>query len=450
MEAAEQHIGRGVGRSILVVDDEQSIRRTLEGIFLDEGFEVITASNGEEALKLFAQHTPSLVLLDIWLPGIDGISTLRHIRSLNSNTPIIMMSGHASISSAIEATRIGASEFIEKPLELSNLLETVYGLFDNRTVEKNSLGDAGSEVNYNSQNYDSQAVNPSIDPSVFFKFKRGTAIVPQKTLKSSAILYGQGLHTGRKSGLMLEPLPENSGIHFAGVGEQRAVPGHLDYVQSTGFATTIRLGNTQAGTIEHLMSAINAFGITNLLIKCNGEVPVMDGSALDFCKLFQDIGVKEQEGEWFDLTVTEKSTVNGKNKEEWISVEPADAFIIDYTLRYPNPIGEQRFVFTLDSIDNYIREIAPARTFGFVKDIGFLQRNGLALGGRFDNFVLVGETGPINTDLRFSDEFVRHKILDAIGDLYLFGRRLRGKVTASMTGHSDNVELLRAILQTIK
>ena len=118
---------------------------------------------------------------------------------------------------------------------------------------------------------------------------------------------------------------------------------------------------------------------------------------------------------------------------------------VDYTLSYPKPLGDQNYKFSLTDPESYKAEIAPARTFGFVKDIGRLQQHGLALGGRFDNFVLFGDTGPLNGSLRFPDEPVRHKILDAIGDLYLLGRRLRGKVTACMTGHSDNADLLRQI-----
>ena len=128
---------------------------------------------------------------------------------------------------------------------------------------------------------------------------------------------------------------------------------------------------------------------------------------------------------------------------------PFDGFEIDYTLEYPEPVGRQRFVFRLDDPSAYRREIAPARTFGFAKDIGALQRQGLALGGRFDNFVLFGEDGPINCELRFPDEPVRHKILDAFGDLYLLGRRLQARVIARMTGHTQNISLLKKVRELL-
>ncbi len=129
-----------------------------------------------------------------------------------------------------------------------------------------------------------------------------------------------------------------------------------------------------------------------------------------------------------------------------LSIEPADEFSVSYLLRYPPPVGEQSYEFTLTSPEDYKREIAPARTFGFMKDLKMINELGLGSGGRLDNFILVGEDDVINTDLRFPDEFVRHKILDIIGDLYLLGYPIRGKVTARLTGHRDNIALLRQIV----
>jgi UDP-3-O-acyl N-acetylglucosamine deacetylase len=191
------------------------------------------------------------------------------------------------------------------------------------------------------------------------------------------------------------------------------------------------------------MSALCAYGVSNVLIKCNGEVPVMDGSAREFCRLFENVGLTEQDGEWYEIAV-QKAIEVGDGKES-IRIEPADEFAVDYTLRYPEPVGEQRFSFTLTDAAAYRDQIASARTFSFVKDVGHLQRQGLALGGRFDNFLLIGAEGAINGEWRFPNEPVRHKVLDAIGDLFLLGRRLRGKVTACMTGHSDNIALLKRI-----
>jgi UDP-3-O-[3-hydroxymyristoyl] N-acetylglucosamine deacetylase len=426
---------------VLVVDDEASIRRSLGGILKDEGMNVIEAADGESAISMLIQHKPSLVLLDIWMPGIDGLETLKKIKELSPSTLVVMISGHATISTAVAATRLGAADFLEKPLGLTTTIEVV-----RRVLEQSQRSQSQSQLLWETIEPSSVGplrTSPPLNRVVFAHQALRGAARPQKTIAHAAILYGQGLHSGRKSGLILEPLPPNSGIHFVGVSETTTVPAHVDFVESTGFATTVRLGQTQAGTIEHLMSALCAYGISNLLIKCNSEVPVMDGSALDFCKLFDNVGLTDQDGEWYEIAVPE--TLHIGNGKESIRIEPAEHFSIDYTLRYPEPVGEQRFTFTLQGPESYRSEIAPSRTFSFIKDVGYLQKQGLALGGRFDNFLLIGTEGAINDAWRFPNEPVRHKILDAIGDLYLLGRPLRGKVTACMTGHSDNIALLQHV-----
>ena len=462
---------------ILIVDDEPSICSTLESVFKDEGYLVASVQNGEDALKEIKEKFPDLVLLDIWMPGLDGIETLKRIKQTFPRLPVIMMSGHASLQTAIDALKIGAVDFIEKPIELAKLLNSVANsITDNRLNLNNSninnhnlkkdnqtpsdskdiQLDSSSAENVNKELKNNNSVKINTEPFQREIFWKGNAN-KQRTLKSSAVLYGQGLHSGRKSGLMLEPLPENSGIHFAGVGEPSAVPAHLDFVDSTGFATTIKLDSkinpqaTKAGTIEHLMSALAVFGITNLLVKCDGEVPVMDGSSREFCELFKNVGIVEQESHNYEIKVPTLTRYE-KNSNEWIQIEPQDFLSIEYFLSYPKPVGDQKYYIEFkgnqsQNIQTYETEIAPARTFGFMKDIGFLQKQGLALGGRFDNCILIGEDGPLNTNLRFQDEFARHKILDMLGDLYLLGRPLCGKITASMTGHSDNVELLKKIME---
>ena len=465
---------------ILVVDDEVSIGNTLAQILSDEGYQVEVVTDGEAALELMGQIRPKLVFLDIWMPGLDGIEVLKQIKQFwRDEVSVVMISGHATISTAVESTKLGADGFIEKPFDLEQVLGVVQRCFDSPRVDfvgKDLLGSDPLRKDENSQSekaiqlklktptskssrnkLEVEEVNNKlaignfsgcqIKPVVFEEsFARGTAF-PQRTLKASAILYGQGLHSGRKSGLVLEPLPPNSGIHFVSVANSEAVPAYLDFVRSTGFATTLRRGSVRVGTIEHLLSALHAYGITNLLVKCENEVPVMDGSAIPFCDLLDDVGVEDQDQSYHSIKVDRVVRVD--HGREWIQIEPASGFSVDYTLNYPNPIGIQRFVFELDNPKNYRSEIAPARTFGLLKDIGYLQKQGLAQGGRFDNFVLIGDQGPLNGELRFSDEFVRHKILDVIGDLFLLGRRIEGKVTARMTGHSDNVELLAAIRKSL-
>ena len=444
-------------KTILVVDDDTSIRHSLQGLLTDEGYTVIEAASGEDALALIQTATPDVVLLDIWMPGLDGLQTLERIKQSYQDLPVVMISGHATIATAVQATRMGASDFIEKPVDLDAVL----------LVIKKALGKE-KNVQQLRTNQDAALAQEPIDaeltqvasetkthitPIVFTKKALLGDGVEQKSLSRAAILYGLGLHSGKKSGLVLEPLPANSGIHFVGVSEKTIVPAHVSFVESTGWATTLKLGDTQVATIEHLMSALHAYGISNLLIKCNGEVPVFDGSSKEFCNIIEATGIETQvdaqKSSWKEIVIQEP-IVFKKEKGEFIELLPADTFSIDYTLKYPAPLNTQEFVFTLDDPTSYKNEIAPARTFGFVKDISYLQKQGLALGGRFDNFCLIGDTGPINTNFRFTNEPVRHKILDAIGDLYLLGRRIRGKVRAVMTGHSDNIEILRLVLQKME
>ncbi len=426
---------------ILVVDDQADIRRAVGDVLADEGYQVALAEDGAVALKLLAQRQIGLVLLDIWLPGSDGIKILTQIRAQYPTLPVVMMSGHATIQMAMNAMKLGASDFLEKPLDLDQIVNTVKRVMDVARPEMH--------VTFDPSNADDQQATSAlmIDKIVFPTTKALGALFKQRTLARSILLYGTGLHSGAKSGLVLEPLSENSGIHFATVSRTEVVPAHVSVVSSTGFATTLSRGASAFSTVEHLMSAFSAYGITNMLVKCEGEVPVLDGSSREYCRLFEEVGIVEQDAPVHAIKIDRELKIEG-NRGEFIKIEPSDGFSIDYTLRYPEPVGEQHFSFNLNDSAEYKTEIAPCRTFGFVKDIGFLQRQGYAQGGRFDNFILFGEEGAINDSLRFPNEPVRHKILDAIGDLYLLGRPLQGKVTACMTGHSDNIELLALIAKT--
>lgn len=435
--------------TILVVDDESSIRKALNGALSDEGYTVTEAANGQDALTYITNNRVNCVLLDIWMPGLDGLETLSKIKELDPKLAVIMISGHATIATAVKATRMGASNFIEKPLDLDAILIAV-----DHALSKDSKASIFGNNESKDSIEDTSDFSTTIDDSVkerlntvaFVKTVMDGDTVNQKTLAKSCILYGIGLHSGKKSGLVLEPLPKDSGIHFVGVSERTVVPAHVSFVESTGWATTLKSGDTQVATIEHLMSALHAYGISNLLIKCNGEVPVLDGSSRDYCALFDSVGTIDQNSNNWKELVIRKPISYRKSENEFIEFLPADEFSIDYTLIYPAPINTQEFSFTLSSVEDYKEQISLARTFGFVKDITFLQQKGLALGGRFDNFVLIGDNGTINSQFRYKDEPVRHKILDAIGDLYLLGRKIRGRVAAKMTGHSDNVELCRKVL----
>jgi UDP-3-O-[3-hydroxymyristoyl] N-acetylglucosamine deacetylase len=217
-------------------------------------------------------------------------------------------------------------------------------------------------------------------------------------------------------------------------------------VVDTEWATTLSRDGDSIKTVEHLLSALHAAGITNLLVKVHGEIPVLDGSALEFCRRLEEIGIVDQDAPRREIVIDRRYEVASGGK--LLSIEPADALQVSYQLSYPAPIGEQFYDFTMSSFAAFKEQIAPARTFGFVRDLPMINELGLGSGGRLDNFILVGEDNVVNTELRFRDEFVRHKILDIIGDLYLLGYPVRGKVTAHLSGHRDNIALQRAILAT--
>jgi len=268
----------------------------------------------------------------------------------------------------------------------------------------------------------------------------------QRTLKRSMVLSGQGLHSGDKTGLIMTPMPPGSGIVFGNISSDDTIPASIDYVVSTDYATCLQNTNSTARTIEHCLATLHAYRITNLMIKINNEVPIMDGSAVDFCKMIADAGIEEQDAPAEDIVLTEKfviGEVDGAKK--YMIVEPAEQLAIHYMLQYPKPVGRQEYTFIMDDEESFKKEIAPARTFGFLRDIEALQKRGLASGGKLNNFILIDNEKIVNTELRFPDEFVRHKILDMIGDLYLLGRPIRARITANMTGHTDNTTLVRMI-----
>jgi UDP-3-O-acyl N-acetylglucosamine deacetylase len=214
-------------------------------------------------------------------------------------------------------------------------------------------------------------------------------------------------------------------------------------VGSTGYATSLRANGFAVGTVEHLMAVLHSYGISNLLVKVQGEIPILDGSAVEFCNLVDEAGIQEENEEWSEVVVDRRYQIG--SEEETISIEPSEVFSVRYVLNYPKPVGVQEYTYTYRTPASFKEEIAPARTFGFVKDIEKLQQLGLVNGGKLNNCILVDDEKIINTELRFSDEFARHKVLDIIGDFYLLAKPIRGAITAYMTGHSDNIALLREL-----
>ncbi len=433
-------------KKILIVDDEERVVQSIQGVLEDEGFRVATAKSGEEAIQAFQKEHPDVTLLDIWMPGMDGIEVLKRLKGIAPDCQVIMISGHATISTAMAAVRQGALDFIEKPISLDILLKTIRTAL---TPQLEFTGDdqGGQRLLNGLEGSSVLSSVPEPIPLLKTSKKRSASLILQRTLKKSVVLYGTGLHSGMKTGLLLQPLPPHSGILFGNVSYEEVVPAHLDYVQTTEFATCLKRGVATAKTIEHLMAVLHAYRITNLMVKMIEEIPIMDGSALEFCKIIEEAGIEEQEEKAKEIVIDRRFEILHKNKS--LVLEPSETFSIQYFLDYPSPIGQQSFEFVLDSEEKFKEQIAPARTFGFLKDIEMLERMGLASGGRLHNFILVDDEKIVNTELRFTDEFVRHKILDLIGDFYLLNRPVRGRVTARLTGHTENIAMMRKIQEEL-
>ena len=727
---------------LLIVDDEEKILQTMKGSLEDEDYEVLTAKDGQEAMEKVRSENPDLIFLDIWLPGMDGMETLKAIKEYNQSLDVVVMTGHGTMNTAIQAIKLGAFDFLEKPLSLDSIFSVIHSALEHKRAQTHEAapaledveligesppimrvkkeirklaktsknvfitGEGGTgkefvarlihhegtrknnpfikfsctiyspeEMSHNLFGTNAQAskknlvrktgeleraakgtlfldtveemplhiqgelvevlkkkrrkagskqdrahetriiASSSDDPSSLVKegklsqelhelvgedtialpplrerrddilplftffmagfaqkqnrkakeldeeaqeallnyhwpgnskelknfterlltsvpttkitmdslppsmrgetassrirafdkytsfkeaentWKReflvfhlkkhnidipatarslgmrqdtlkryidtfGIRLLPgkktakalhQRTLKRSVVLSGQGLHSGMKSGLILSPLPPNSGIVFGDITTSETVPAHLDYVESTDYATSLKSGQASARTIEHLMAVLHAYHISNLQVKISGEIPIMDGSALEFCQLIEEAGIDEQDAPLEEIVIDEKYVVGEPSpNSKYISIEPHHTFTVTYVLNYPTPVGKQEFTFTMKDEQSFKSLIAPARTFGFLKDIEELEKRGLASGGRLHNCILIDNEKIVNTELRFPEEFARHKILDLIGDFYLLGKPIRGLVTAQMTGHSDNSALLKKIRDNLK
>ncbi len=692
---------------VLIVDDQEEILTSLGAILADEGHEVLKARDGQEALHVVQSDSPDIVFLDIWIPGIDGMQTLKAIKRIAPKCHVIMMSGHGTIETAVKAIKLGAEDYLEKPLNLEDTLHLVekaisskrgqseavdfslgnpgpligasqlaantrrsienaahetgsvwiygekgsgkeflartvhflsgrdrhklikiscdeltndnvreillgrtvdrdlvkqgkitlaaggtllfvgvdrlepnmesailkildevrtYGsvtsgrsnsvrllftskkspddmlsagyaedatnLFAQRVIRvpalrerpedipllvRHFLAEASREFDKEITDIENEAlerllqhswpgnikelkilvehtvmntsgrtltINEILLPTKFNAHvdkliqdsaqktserkvgpsgplrdhplakvaeqardsKRTSVPRRQKTLRGKVVIYGQGLHSGQKTGLTISPLPPSSGINFGHITSGGTVPALLSFVESTDFCTSLRGNEALARTIEHLMAVFHVYGLTNLLVKISGEVPIMDGSALEFCNLVENAEIITQDEIIEEIRILEPielSMPTGSSKS--IRIEPSDTLEIEYHMDYPRPIGKMSMTFRLSSVSDFKSEIAPARTFGFVRDMRIMDEMGLAGGGKLSNLVLLDDDKVVNPPLRFENEFVRHKILDILGDFYLLGRPIVGKIIAKQTGHADNIAMLRLI-----
>jgi len=273
-------------------------------------------------------------------------------------------------------------------------------------------------------------------------------IMYQRTISNPIEIKGVGLHTGVETNLRLRPAPENTGYVFVRTDlDNFEIPASVEFIGHCSYATTLVRRGVVLSTCEHLLSALRGADIDNCFIDIdNIEVPILDGSSENFYDLIIRTGIEEQNSPRRYLRVLQKISI--EQDERKMSVEPAERFEIDCTIQFPHPLIEKQQFTYIGTNGNYGREIASARTFGFTQEIELLRKANLALGGSLDNAIVLTPEGMLNRQpLRFSDEFVRHKILDIIGDVALIGLPLLGKIVAYKTGHAIHSRLMSRLLE---
>ncbi len=278
-----------------------------------------------------------------------------------------------------------------------------------------------------------------------------TSMITQRTLKNVIRATGVGLHTGEKVYLTLRPAAPNTGIVFRRIDLDPAVdvPARCENVGDTRLSTTLERGNVRISTVEHLMSAFAGLGVDNAYVDLTApEVPIMDGSAGPFVFLIQSAGIEEQNAAKHFIRVKKK--IKLEEGDKWARFDPLDGFKVSFAIDFEHPIfHDSAQQASVDfSATSFVKEVSRARTFGFMQELEALREAGLARGGSLDNAIVMDSYHILNDDgLRYEDEFVKHKILDAIGDLYLLGHPLIGAFSAYKSGHALNNRLLRELLR---
>lgn len=417
-------------KKILIIDDEQAILSSLSRLLNNHGYSVRCLEDASHVLGELKAAQPDLIMLDLWMPEPDGYTVLKKIRSLKQKIPIIVMSGHASVTLSSETVKRGADDFIEKPFSSDALLYKLRSLLN----KKQPIHQQQSET--------------------LIKKNLLNLKIPQRTLAKNIVAKGTALHSGHNTGIILQPFLEDGGIIFEDISTNNIIKANVQNVLADAYAVT--LSDSQGfhiKLIEHLLAALHIYGIDNLKVKVSGEIPIFDGSALPFCKLIEDGGVKEQASNKKVLVLKKKiRIVDASDSTKTLEAEPYDGLHISYLLRLPQNFGDQYYQLDFGQeqqssrIDIFKKEIAPCRTFGFLEETRNLQSSGMARGATLGNAVLLDEGRVINAKLRYKNELARHKIIDILGDLYLLGVPLRAKITARGTGHRHNIALVKKIL----
>jgi len=271
----------------------------------------------------------------------------------------------------------------------------------------------------------------------------------QTTISKSVSTKGVGLHTGVEVNLKLKPAPENTGYVFVRTDlDNFEIPASVEYVSHCSYATTLMRRGVVLSTCEHLLSALRGSGVDNCFIELdNIEIPILDGSSEDWVELIAKAGIRELDASQRTLKVLKIVEFDEGGRK--MSIEPSDRFEIECVIDFPHPfIKRQAFHFIMEN-GSFGQQIASARTFGFTHEIEMLRKANLALGGSLDNAIVLTPDGMLNeTPLRFDDEFVRHKILDIIGDVALLGMPVQGKITAEKSGHAVHAALMSKLLKS--
>lgn len=267
----------------------------------------------------------------------------------------------------------------------------------------------------------------------------------RRTLRREVACTGIGLHSGRAVRLRLRPAPADHGIRFLRTDIGVTIPATLAHIGAQDHATTLRRDGVSIGTVEHLLAALSGLGVDDVLVEVDGpEVPVLDGSAAPFVILLHEAGLRPLAVQRLYLRVLKPiEAVHGAKSARLV---PSDHFEVRYTIGFDHPLLRHQSLSLRLSGRAFTDSIAPARTFGFLREVELLRKSGLALGGSLENAVVIGETGVLNNKLRFEDEFVRHKILDLIGDLALVGRPIVAHAVVHRGGHALHTELAAALL----
>lgn len=271
----------------------------------------------------------------------------------------------------------------------------------------------------------------------------------QRTIKQEVGFEGIGLHTGSHVTVKLKPAPRDSGVIFYRNDKNQTIRADVGAVVDTAFATSLGYNGTRIKTVEHILAAISGLGIDNLIIELDGsEIPILDGSSTELIDIILKGGIAKQGKKRPYLRITKPVFFEDGHSE--IAAFPYNGRKLTYRIYFNHHLmGEQKLSIDLDE-ETFAKEVAPARTFGFVKDVEYLRANGLAKGGSLDNAVILGDNGVLNkSGLRFKDEFVRHKILDFIGDISLIGFPIHGHLIADRAGHSTNIKFVKNLLSAV-